>query len=292
MVKIQIRLPLNISRGFTELLREHLASFPGADQGEIEIEDCHGCGRTEKQSLRHGDIVIGFIPELVRQRDDYLLEHLISVPGRFPIDKALQNSGFVDPLGCFHTFAVVPFVILYNPDYTDASEVPCTWKELLTPRWKGRIMMPGPEHIAPQVIRAVLKYENPSQVQALTENFICRGMPPNVIEAVRNGEFSLGITNITFGKISGNHNIKMIWPEDGILCMPQMIAWKKGLDNKLLKIGDFIFSAPIQNFLAQQSFVPAAIAGTMPDNYDARSTAVLKWSGWDDFRTALKNSEM
>ncbi|WP_303861786.1 ABC transporter substrate-binding protein [Alkalibaculum bacchi] len=289
MVKIQIQLPLNMSRGLEEILREHIESGTGEYHTEIEIENCHACGTKGEKGLNHGDIMIGFMPELAVQTDEYILRDLISTSGRFPISKAFQCSGFIDPQGYFHTFGIVPFVMFYNPDYTDASEIPRTWSELLHPKWKGRIMMPGKEHMAPKVIRAILKYQNPNQAQAIEENITCSGMPPNVIEAVRNGEFSLGITNITFGKISENYKIRMIWPEDGLLCMPQIIAWKKGLDESLLKLGDFMLSSKVQNFLKQQSFVPVSNEVKPPEIFINKSS-VLKWTGWDSFRQAMKNS--
>ncbi|MGI6492540.1 MAG: ABC transporter substrate-binding protein [Peptococcaceae bacterium] len=282
MVKIQIRLPLNISRGLEEILREHVITAGDDYQTEFAIENSHSSGA-------EADIFIGFMPELAVQTDRYLQEHMLKVPGRFPISKELQDSGFVEPGGYFHTFGIVPFVMFYNPAYTDESEIPRAWHELLAPKWKGRVMMPGKEHIAPKVIRAVLKYGNPEQAPAVDENITYRGTPPNVIEAVKNGEFALGIANITFGRISESQKIKMFWPEEGLLCMPQIIAWKKGLAGSLLKLGDFMLSPRVQDFLMRQTFVPAAPEADPPallkDNY-----AVLKWIGWGNFRAAMRRS--
>jgi len=291
MVKVQIQLPLNISRGLEEILREHIEADRGEYQTEIEIENSHACGTEGEMDLNHADIMIGFMPDLAMQTDEYLLEHMLSATGRFPISKELQDSGFVDPRGCFHTFGIVPFVMFYNPDYTDASEIPRSWHELLEPKWKGRIMMPGKEHMAPKVIRAVLKHQNQERAQAVDENITCSGMPPNVIEAVKSGKFALGITNITFGRISENQKIRMFWPEDGLLCMPQVIAWKKDLDESTLKLGDFMLSPKVQNFLIQQTFFPASPEAEPPAML-RNNNAALKWTGWDDFRAAMKNNEL
>ncbi|NMB35631.1 MAG: ABC transporter substrate-binding protein [Firmicutes bacterium] len=290
MVKIQIQLPLNISRGLEEILREHVATARDDYQTEFVIENSHGCGTEGATGQEQGDIFIGFMPELAVQTDRYLLEHMLSVPGRFPIRKELQANGFVEHRGVFHTFGIVPFVMFYNPDYTDAAEIPRAWRGLLEPKWKGRVMMPGKEHMAPKVIRAVLKHQNPEQVQAVDENITCSGVPSNVIEAVKNGEFALGITNITFGRISESQRIKMFWPEEGLLCMPQIIAWKKGLDASTLKLGDFMLSPKVQNLLIQQGFIPAVPEAEPP--LHRKNNAVLKWIGWEAFRKAMNNSEL
>jgi len=185
MVRVQIQLPLNISRVFEEILREHIETNTSEYETEITLESSHACGGKSVADLKDADVMIGFMPELAMQTDEYILDHIISAPGRFPIDKHLQDQGFADAKGCFHIFGIVPFIIFYNPDYTDASEVPKTWSELLDSKWKGRIIMPGKEHMAPRVIRAFLKHDNLEKAQAIDENITCSGMPPNVIETVK-----------------------------------------------------------------------------------------------------------
>ncbi|MDD4169782.1 MAG: ABC transporter substrate-binding protein [Desulfotomaculaceae bacterium] len=288
MVKVRIQLPLNISRGIEEILRDHIETGREEYQREIDIVNSQMCG-AEGETGPQADIMIGFTPDLAQQTDEYILGHMLSAPGRFPIRKELRDSGFVDPRGCFHTFGIVPFVMFYNPDYTVAAEIPRSWNELLEPQWKGRVIMPGKEHMAPRVIRAVLKQQNPEQARAVDENITCSGMPPNVIEAVKSGKFALGIANITFGRISESQKIKMFWPEDGLLCMPQVIAWSKDLDESMLKLGDFMLSPKVQNFLIQQAFYPAAPAAEPPEIL-RNNHAVLKWTGWDNFRAAMKSS--
>ncbi len=289
MVRVQIQLPLNISRSLEDTLREHIETNASEYQTEIRLENSHACGGESAADQQPADIMIGFVPELAMQTDEYLRENIINAPGRFPVNKKWQEQGFADPRGYFHVFGIVPFIMFYNPDYTEEAELPRTWSEILNPQWKGRIMMPGKEHMAPRVIRAFLKHGNLEKAQAVDENIICSGMPPNVIEAIKNGEFALGITNITFGKISESQKIKMIWPEDGLLCMPQIMVWKKGLDETLLKLGDFMLSSKVQSLLAQQAFVPTAPENEMPEMIRANQVG-LKWAGWDEFRQAMRNS--
>lgn len=113
-----------------------------------------------------------------------------------------------------------------------------------------------------------------------------QGDAPNVIEAVKNGEFALGITNITFGRISENDKIKILWPEDGLLCMPQIMVWRKALDDRFMKLGDFMLSPKVQNLLLQQTFVPVAPGTEFPKMMKDHKVQ-LKWIGWDKFRKAM-----
>lgn len=82
----------------------------------------------------------------------------------------------------------------------------------------------------------------------------------------------------------------MFWPEEGLLCMPQIIAWKKGLDASTLKLGDFMLSPKVQNLLIQQGFIPAVPEAEPP--LHRKNNAVLKWIGWEAFRKAMNNSEL
>lgn len=290
MVRIHIQLPLNISRLFESVLEEHVEANAAEYQEEVTLVNLHTCGEKEAADHSRANIMIGFIPEIEMQDDKYILKHFVSVPGRFPLKRRLQDRGFVDPRGCFQVFGIVSFVPFYNPVYTKAADLPRTWSDLLHRKWKGRIMMPGKEHIAPRLVRAVLKYENPERARAVDENIICGGVPPNVIEAVKSGHVSLGVTNITFGKISEGLQTKMIWPEDGLLCMPQIIVWEKNIDERMMKLGDFLLSPEVQRLLSQQAFFPAAPGAEYPEIFKTNRVE-LKWPGWDNFREALKKSE-
>ncbi len=291
MLKVHIRLPLNISRSFEEILREHVEGNPGKYPKGVKLISSHNYDGEEASNQQPAGIMIGFMPEIEMQSDEDLLQNFVSIPGGFPIRKELLDLGFADPRGFFHVFGIVPFIIFYHPDHADAGEIPRTWGDLLDPRWKGRIAMPGKEHIAPRIVRAVLKYENPQRAEAVDENIICRGVPPNVIESVKNGEFSLGIANITFGKISEGLKIRTIWPKDGLLCAPQIIIWRKGAAEKMIGLGDFLLSPQVQGLLSQQAFVPSAPGTGFPPIFRENSVK-LKWDGWDHFRAAMKKSHI
>lgn len=287
MLRIHIRLPLNISPALEKLLMEHLEANSHRYREEVSLINSHTCGQEGTSGQQPADIMIGFMPEIEALTDEYLLEHFVRIPAGFPIRRELEGQGFADPWGIFHLFGIVPFVMFYNPDFLDEKEIPSTWDELLDQRWQGRIMMPGKEHIAPRIVRAVLKHNNPERASAVDENIVCSGVPPNVIAAIKRGEFSLGIANITFGKISEGLNIKMICPREGLLCAPQTVIWRKGPAEKILGLGEFLLSAEVQSLLTQQLFFPAAPGVGLPEIFREKNVKIY-WPGWESYRQAIK----
>ena len=270
------------------MLSEYIADHGEEYKREIEIKNLHGSPSEREEIIKDADIIIGFIPELIAQADKGLFEQVTNISQRFPMAKTINKKGFGDPLGYFQPFAIVPFVIFYNPELTNELEIPRCWDDLLDVKWKGRILMPAKEHMAPKVIRGILKHQNPEKIHRVDENIICKGMPPNVIQAVKDGEFALGITNITFGKISTNQKIKIISLEDGFLCMPQSIAWKKGVNDNTLRLGDFLLSSKVQNFLVQQGFISVNNEDE-PSETTKISIQSIKWPGWQHFRGAMED---
>jgi hypothetical protein len=288
--KIRIQLPLNISRGLEEMLQEHLSTHTSDYPGEICIENSHSCGPKDGKKNTSADIYIGFVPELIKKTDIDIRNHFKVIAHCFEISTYLTTNGFFDTTGCFLPFGIVPFIIFYNPDHTSESELPQTWRDLLNPKWENRIMMPGAEHMAAKVVRTILSDENPDLTESIDKNISFSGMPPNVIDNVKKGNYALGITNITFGKISEAHRIKLIWPEDGLMSMPQIMAWKGDIDKRFLKLGAFMLSEPVQSFLNQQSFITAAPDMALPEIF-RNQLPKLKWSGWSHFRQAMKSCD-
>ncbi len=108
-----------------------------------------------------------------------------------------------------------------------------------------------------------------------------------IVTAVDEGKFSIGITNIAFARISREKNTRIIWPKEGLLCMPQVMVWSKKAPEPLLEAGDFLMSGKIQEYLAMQSFVPVSEEIPMPSLLTENS-GNLRWNGWESFLKAVR----
>ena len=293
MAKVLLHCPLNISRTIVSMMEKYCRQLEEKTGVAVQIETQPH--RAEEKSLFKSYFEKGDIPDLtVGHVDDFadlpegtLEKYFRPLPGRYPIRSALSDIGFTDYGGFFHPFVAIPFAIIYNRTMLSETDIPESWKDLLDERWQGRILMPDAFRIVSVVIKSFLGADFPDHLSCLEANFVHRGNPPEVVGAVDEGRFPLGITNIAFARISRQKNTRIIWPREGLFCMPQVMVWSRKAPDSLLAVGDFLMSPQVQEYLAMQSFIPAA-----PDvalhPLVLENNCQLKWKGWDHFLEVIK----
>ncbi len=294
MARILVHLPLNISRAIEEMLKDFGRGMKQKHGIELEIANLHKClaaggqgqGR-DQESLP--DLLIGNANYILQLAGDNLAEHVRPLAGRFLLRPELVRAGFADSQGYFHPFTIVPFAIFYNPQVVKEEELPRVWADLLDAAWRGRILMPAEHHMAPKMIKAFMQAYYPEKAAALEQNMVFAGAPINVVNAVDEGHYPLGITNVTFARVSRNKNISMLWPEDGLFCMPLVMVWHKKADDRLLEVGDYLLSDRVQEYLALQTFVPVSGAVHTPPALIENNFNLI-WRGWDDFINILQGA--
>ena len=297
MANVLLHCPLNISRSLVQMMEVFCSELNKKHGVEVVIETQPH--RPSEKSLFEACVERGEVPDLtVGHVDDFadlppgfLAEHFSSLPGRFPIRKELEEMGFTDNNGYFHPFVVIPFAIFYNHNLLENVDIPHVWKDLLDPRWQGKILMPDAFRIVSLVVKTFMRTDFPEEFDNFEANFIHQGSPMEVITAVDEGEYPIGITNIAFARISKHKNTRIIWPEDGLFCMPQVMVWGRNAPEPLFEIGDFLMSPQVQTYLSLQSFVPAASKILMHELI-TDNQCNLRWKGWGSFLEALKGRRL
>lgn len=295
MARIFVHLPLNISRTIEEMLKEYGREMEKKQGIHIDIVCQNQCqqddgypNNSEEENIP--DMVISGASYFTKYSESYLNKNFRSMAGRFPLRQELADRGFTDPKGYFNPFTVMPFAVFYNPSLFEEKDLPSVWEDLLDNEWRGKIALPDRHHMAPKMLFALMKVYYPEKSDNLQKNFVCEGAPLNVVNAVDEGEYPIGITNISFARISRNKNIRMLWLNDGFFCMPLTMTWSKKADERLLEIGDFLLSRQVQEYLALQTFVPAAAGTAIPELLTDHDFS-LRWEGWEHFLKSLKSSE-
>jgi len=301
MARILVSLPLNIGRTIEEMLKEYGKRFEKKYGTPINIDNRHICGAdaaVEEDPIAAEQVNESDLPDMLIGHAVYfnqfpegtLQAYFRSVPCRFPLRPELAEAGFTDPAGYFHPFIIAPFAVFYNPNVSQEKEIPRAWADLLDDRWAKKVLLPDRHHMGPQTIRAYMKASYPEKFPAYDRNMVHLGTPINVVNAVDEGHYPLGVTNISFARISHNKSIRMLWFQEGSLCMPLVMVWRKKADESLLELGDFLLSRQVQEFLALQAFVPVSVDVAVPQLLTEHQYSLV-WKGWSDFLSSIRDCE-
>lgn len=296
MAKVFLHCPLNVSRTLVQMITDYAKEAKEKNGLEIEILDQPH--RPEEKSLfetdfegdEFPDMIVGHVNDFATLPDGYLEKYFLSLPGRFPIRKELVEMGFNDDSGYFHPFTVIPFAFFYNVNLLKETEVPVKWEDLLNDKWTKMIRMPDEFRMVSIIIRTFMGANYPDRFSVFNNNAVHSGSPIDVVHSVDSGEYPLGITNIAFARISKNKNTKLIWPEDGFFCMPQVMVFNKKADKRLLELGDFLMGRQVQEYLALQSFIPSSQEIGVPKLL-ADNNYKLYWDNWAHYLKVIKEGK-
>lgn len=295
MARVLLHCPLNISRGLEEMLKDYSLSMYDKYEMEVKVE-VQPHRPTEESLFKHyikkdelPDLIIGHANDFAELSDSYISEHFRSLPGFYPLRKELVDAGFVDPEGFFHTLAVIPFTILYNHKMIEEKELPRLWEDLLDSRWRNSILMPDEYRMVSVIIRTFMKANYPEKFNEFKANVSCKGSPVDVVSAVDEGQYPIGITNVAWARFSRHKNTRLIWPQDGAFCMPQVMVWSKRADERLFEMGNFLMSQQIQEYMAAQSFIPVLPEISLPPLV-VDNNCSLHWEGWKSFLEVIKGT--
>ncbi|AZO95996.1 ABC transporter substrate-binding protein [Halocella sp. SP3-1] len=288
MAKVLVHCPLNISRTMGEMLKGFIRQLNKKYGMDVRVEIQPHRPTEEhlfEKYVKEGnipDLTIGHANDFAELSDDIMKEYFQPFSDLFPLRKELLDLKFTDPAGYFHTFALVPYAIIYNHKILKKEEAPCIWENLLEPQWEGRILLPDEFRTVSVIINSYMKTRFPQRYDDYRANTVFEGNPVDVVSAVDQGQYPVGIVNISFSRFSREKNVSSKWPDDGTFCVPQIMVWKKGIDERLLELGEYIMSEEMQKFFAQQSFIPAAPEILLPQEAENNECRLI-WEGWGHF---------
>ena len=297
MARVLLHCPLNISRSLEEMLKEfgrkleekHGISISVEPQPHRPTEEGPFKAYAEKGEIP--DVIVGHVNDFAELPDGFLQEHFRALPGRFPMRPELEEAGFRDKEGYFHPFVVIPFAMFYNVSLLSEAEAPKAWTDLFAVRWREKIRMPDDYRMVSKIICTFLKANYPDRFSEFRKNVVNAGAPIDVVNDVDGGSHPVGITNIAFARVSRYKNTRLIWPEDGIFCMPQAVIFSKSADDSLLEIGDYLFSEPVQQYLALQAFVPASPETALSPLFTEHPCR-LQWESWENYLSVIKGTAL
>jgi iron(III) transport system substrate-binding protein len=167
-------------------------------------------------------------------------------------------SGFKDKDGYYFGLRATVSVIAYNTKTVSAAEAPKTWKDLLDPRWKGKMVTAHPGYsgvIATHVLALVNQY-GWDYFKQLAQNrlmLVQSAVDPSGV--VASGERAVAVDGgeYTFYQTKKKGNpLEIVYPKEGVplIVSPTAIMSFTARPNAAKLFTDFTFSREIQQVMA------------------------------------------
>ena len=167
-------------------------------------------------------------------------------------------AGFKDRDGFHYGLRATVNVIAYNSKMIAAVEAPRTWKDLLDPKWRGRLVTahPGYSGVIATHVLALVHLNGWDYFKALAQNkpmLVQSAVDPSGIVASGERPVAVNGGDYTFyqAKKKGNP-VEIVYPKEGVplVVSPSAITSFAPHPNAARLFTDFIFSRDVQQVLA------------------------------------------
>ncbi len=180
-----------------------------------------------------------------------LMHHVPPGVEKFP-------SGFKDKDGYYFGLRATVNVIAYNTKIVPAAEAPKTWKDLLDPKWKGKLVTAHPGYsgvIATHVLALVnaFGWDYFKQLGQQRVMIVQSAVDPSGVVASGERPVAVDGGDYTFYQIKKKGNpIEIVYPREGVplVVSPTAIASFAPHPNAAKLFTDFTFSREVQQLMA------------------------------------------
>src|SRR5512134_1762219 len=180
-----------------------------------------------------------------------LARHTPTGVDRFP-------AGFKDKDGYYYGLRATVNVIAYNTQKIAAAEAPKTWKDLLDPKWKGRMVTahPGYSGVIATHVLALVHLHGWDYFKALAQNkpmLVQSAVDPAGIVASGERPVAVNGGDYNFYQVKKKGNpVEIVFPKEGVplVVSPSAITSFAPHPNAARLFTDFIFTRDVQQVLA------------------------------------------
>ena len=152
-------------------------------------------------------------------------------------------------------------VLMVNRNQLSGLPEPKVWKDLLDPRWKGKIIVadPGASSTAYTVLWGAGKVLGPDGLKTLAKNVVVSRNASAVLKSVAQGEYAIGLTfesNAYAYVAGGQKEIRLVYPADGTFVTEESVVLIKNAPNPVAarKLYDMLLAKDTQIALLESAF--------------------------------------
>src|SRR5437660_1787782 len=168
------------------------------------------------------------------------------------------GAGFKDKDGYHYGLRATVNVIAYNTKAISPAEAPRTWKDLLDPKWRGRLVTahPGYSGVIATHVLALVHLHGWDYFKALAQNkpmLVQSAVDPSGVVASGERPVAVDGGDYTFYQVKKKGNpVEIVYPKEGVplVISPTAIATFAPHPNAAKLFTDFLFSREVQQVLA------------------------------------------
>jgi iron(III) transport system substrate-binding protein len=168
------------------------------------------------------------------------------------------GAGFKDKDGYHYGLRATVNVIAYNTKAISPAEAPRTWKDLLDPKWRGRLVTahPGYSGVIATHVLALVHLHGWDYFKALAQNkpmLVQSAVDPSGVVASGERPVAVDGGDYTFYQVKKKGNpVEIVYPKEGVplVVSPSAITSFAPHPNAARLFTDFVFSHEIQQVLA------------------------------------------
>ena len=170
------------------------------------------------------------------------------------------SDGFKDKAGFYYGMRATLSVMAHNPKIVSEKDAPKTWKDLLNPKWNGKLVTahPGYSGIIMTHVLALVNQYGWDYFRDLAKNKLHLVQSANdPAGVVASGERPIGVNGAEYyyyKMLKQGNPLKIVYPTDGVplVVSPVAIAKDAPHPNAAKLFTEFIFSKESQQLLADK----------------------------------------
>ncbi len=300
MINLMIHTPVNTRARITDYVKEFVPELAKELSEEVVITSPHDFERS-------GDLTDNWIDNCIADDSlpDLVLTHVSefsslhgkeiksvfsTLGGEYtkikPVRKELEI--FMDSESVFYPLFIVPIVMCYNSVLIDPSELKNSWQDLLDPRF--RAVVTDRSKPITKIVGAYIVKNCPEKFEQF-DSLDSIYTPKEVMKSLMAKDHDLAITNTAFARVAKSRGVSINPTKEGVMILPQVVALKKGADQRLLKVIDHLLEDEIQNYLGENGYFPANPDAVMGDTIGLDSM-IKDFRGWEGYIKEILGYEM
>lgn len=178
------------------------------------------------------------------------------------VPKGLESfsSGFKDKDGYYYGMRATLSVIAYNPKVVTEKEAPKSWKELLDPKWRGKMVTAHPSYsgIIATHVQAIVNLYGWDYFKELAKNKLhlvqSANDPAGVVASGERPVGANGAEYFYYKTMKQGNPLRIVYPKEGIplVVSPVAVAKDSAHPNAAKLFMDFIFTKESLQAMADQ----------------------------------------